>query len=375
MRESFTCRRRSLLSVLAISAFAVGCAEEPVAEEIVRPVRAIRVGSTVGQPTPEYTGQAEASEEVNLSFRVAGPLESRQADVGDRFEAGAEVARIDPQDFEVHLRNVEGQLVSARADLALAEDEYARAQGAYERDAVSDIELTRYREARNAALGNEATLQASVQSAKDDLEYSSLKAPFDGLITATYVENFEYVQARQPVLRMVDISTIELWIDVPEQFIANAPFVRNISVEFDAFPGQRVPATIGELGSEASRMTRTYPVSLVMEQPEGFTILPGMAGTAQGEIVVPGSEDVAFEIPMSALGERGEEGTFVWVFDPGEGRVARRTVETVRLTPRGVIVGGITPGEWVVTAGVYSLEEGQQVRLLDGADGDGAVQP
>ncbi len=342
-----------------------GCSREVESAPVVRPVRAIQIGATNIGDQGIYTGQAQATQEVNLSFRVAGPLVERGANVGDQFEAGDVVARIDPRDFEVNLRNVEGQLVSARADLARAEEEFQRATDAYERDAVSEIELVRKREARNAAQGNVATLEASVDSAKDDLDYTYLRAPFDGIITATYVENFEYVQARQPILRMVDISQIELWVDVPEQFISNAPYVRDIVVEFDAFPGRQIPAAIREIGSEASRLTRTYPVNLVMDQPEDITILPGMAGAARGNVVLPGEEGIAFEVPMSSLGQERAGETFVWIFDPDEGRVTRRVIETIRLTPRGAFVNGISPGEWVVTAGVHSLEENQQVTLLD----------
>ena len=63
-----------------------------------------------------------------------------------------------------------------------------------------------------------------------------------------------------------------------------------VKVEFDAFPGSPVPATIKDIGTEASSSTRTYPVTLALEQPTDQKILPGMAGRAFGE--PPGSDEI-----------------------------------------------------------------------------------
>ena len=78
-------------------------------------------------------------------------------------------------------------------------------------------------------------------------------------------------------------------VSIPESQSSLAPHVRNVKVRFDAFPGLGVPATIKEIGTEADKTTRSYPVRVIMDQPEGNRILPGMAGRASGEL----SEEVA----------------------------------------------------------------------------------
>ena len=92
------------------------------------------------------------------------------------------------------------------------------------------------------------------------------------------MENFEDVQNKQAILRLLDDSKIEMIIDIPEHLIINAAYVKDAFVVFDAFPGREIAATIKEIGTEASSTTRTYPVTLIMDQPEDIRILPGMTG-------------------------------------------------------------------------------------------------
>ena len=84
----------------------------------------------------------------------------------------------------------------------------------------------RAREERDRAAADVRSLEASVDAARDQLAYTELKAPLAGTVVATYVENFEDVQAKQAVLRILDDSRIEIVISVPEQIASHAlPYV------------------------------------------------------------------------------------------------------------------------------------------------------
>ena len=102
-----------------------------------------------------------------------------------------------------------------------------------------------------------------------------------------------------------------------------------------------------------------------MDQPEGATILPGMAGRATADVSRPGASGLVVPV-ASVFSVAGEDGSYVWVIDEASNTVARRAIETGQVTPHGIIVtSGIEVGEWVATAGVNSLREGQQVRIMD----------
>jgi RND family efflux transporter MFP subunit len=212
-----------------------------------------------------------------------------------------------------------------------------------------------------------AAEEAALTRAQLDLDYTNLHAPFSGIVVKTYVDNFENIRAKQPTIRLVDSSRIEMIVDIPESLISLVPQVKETIAVFDAFPDRLITGTIKEIGTEASDTTRTYPVTLIMDQPEDIKILPGMAGRVSAS--TPPQDVVAqagIEIPVSATFTTEEPGsTFVWVIDETSKTVSQRRVRTGNLTDRGItITEGLSPGEWIAIAGVHYLREGQQVKIL-----------
>jgi RND family efflux transporter MFP subunit len=361
-------RRLTILIISSVLVCLTSC-EKPVEErQSVRTVRAIKVGDVEAFVRRSFPGRAKATQEVNLSYRISGPLITLPVNVGDMVEEGDVLSRIDPRDFEVKLRNIQAQLQDAEAQQAVDENEYERAQSAHERGGVSDIELARDLAERDRARAQVQVLEASVRAAQDALEDTNLTAPFKGQIVAKYVENFEDVQAKQAILRLLDDSKIEMIIDIPEHLIMNAPYVRDGYVVFDAFPDREIHATIKEIGTEASSTTRTYPVTLIMDQPEDIRILPGMTGEASAKSPPPNVQEFqGAEVPVAAVIADDNEVSFVWVIDESSGRVTRRDIELGETTARGVLINGVEIGEIVAVAGAHYLREGQIVKVMDEA--------
>ena len=404
--------------------FTVGCSEETAVKEVIRPVKAIQIGNSQEFMERKFPGRSSATQEVDLSFRVSGPLITRPIVLGDEVKKGQVVARIDPRDYEVRLKNTEAQLARARArlkamrqarpekvsqlksDVVKAESALTRAMSEYNRvmriqkkdagaisqssidravDAKDRAEATLRQAEENLRIGmrgerkedieaqkaNIRSLQASVDSAKDKLGYTYLYAPFDGTIVKIYVENFEDVLPKQRVARLIDSSKIEFKVDVPEHLIILHPYVTELDVEFSAFPDRKIKASIKEIGKEASQTTRTYPVTLIMDQPEDIKIMPGMAGTATAVSAPPEMmAEKGIDVPSSAVFSSGDKKTFyVWVIDEKTKTATRREVKVAKLTAHGIrLKEGVKPGEWVATAGVQSIREGMEVRILAATD-------
>ncbi len=363
-----------IVLIVAIAILSVGCSDqETESKPKVRPVRAIQVGEPQLLGGRWFPGQAEPTEEVNLSFRVGGPLISRPINVGDVVKAGQVLARIDPQDYSVRLENVQGQLGTARRDLELAEKEYKRLTRIRKQDpgAISEAAIDRALAARDRSLEEIKSLKASVQHAKDQLSYTELEAPFDGSIVGIYVENFQDVKPKQSVVRLINLARVEMWVDIPEQLISRASYIKSLRVRFDTFPDRELSASIKEVGREATQATGTYPVNLIMDQPSDFTILPGMAGEVLAEIDLPADYSgdlkgsIGVEIPLSAVfSDKTGKQSYVWIVADADQTIHRREVQTGRVSDDGILIrDGLKAGEWVVTAGVEYLEEGQKVKL------------
>lgn len=362
-------RMLGLAAVLLSLATLPGCREDAPSQESVRPVRVLRVGDLSEFRGRQFPGRAEAVQFVDLSFRVSGTLQTMPARLGQEVTEGEVIARVDDRDFIVRVTAAEAGLTRAVAELARAEEEFARMSVAFERGAASEMEIVRTREARNIAAANVKSLEAEVQAARDALADTALRAPFSGEIAARFTENFEDIQARQRVLRIVDNSRIRFTVNIPEQMMAQLSAVDEIRCEFEAFPGQQLIARVDEVQREADPITRTFPITLVMDQPEGGRVLPGMTGRAW--VARMNTESMVtddFELPPSAVRQKAGEQSFVWVIDEASGVVKRRDVEIGRISPAGIRVRGIEPGDLVATAGAAFLRDGQRVRVLNESD-------
>ena len=183
-------RSRSSVACACLLAALVstGCRKAASEQEAIRPVRAIKVGDLKALGGREFPGRAKAKDEVDLSFRVPGPLVSLPVDVGSKVKKGDVIAAIDPRDFQAALDNAQGSLAKAQANLlamergsrpeeieqlkaavAEAEASYRQALAEHERNAEllpqrvvtkSDFDLGLARRDRTAA---------QVKKAKEDL--------------------------------------------------------------------------------------------------------------------------------------------------------------------------------------------------------------
>jgi RND family efflux transporter MFP subunit len=370
-------KNRLLLTMLMITTLLAlfACGEKEVVEkDPIRPIKAMKVGSEEPFGGRWFPGKATATQEANLSFRVPGTVQRIAVDVGTEVKQGDLLARLDPQDYQVALNNAQAQLRKASAGLELAESEYTRVARVFDKDpgAVSKSMVDVRKAELDTAKAQIVSAQAAVESAVDNLGYTYMKSPYDGVVVEKFVEQFEDVQAQQKIIRVLDNSSIEFTVQIPETLMEHVDIVRELgaNVVFDTFPDTEVPARIKEVGKEASKTTRTYPVTLIMDQPEGFKILPGMAGKAKGDrkatAEIAAQEGlVGVEIPITATFSDEAKQTFVWVVDERSHQVNKRAVTIINLTENGAMITGLEPGEIIATAGANMLVEGQQVRILE----------
>src|SRR5262245_22062455 len=109
--------RTSLCLIIIVFALIASCSRPapPMTQEVVRPVRTMIVGVPTESVRRAFPGQAEANEEADLSFRIAGSLIELPANVGDTVKKGQILAKLDPKDFEVRLRAAEEELRASQA--------------------------------------------------------------------------------------------------------------------------------------------------------------------------------------------------------------------------------------------------------------------
>ena len=344
-------RAHTIILFVLVSLLLSACEQPDPEARSIRKLRTIEVGDISNIRNGQLPGRARSAQEVDLSFDVSGTLTERPVSIGSMVNKGDLIARLDPRDFQANLR-------AAEADARIAKRNFDRGAELVATNFISEAEFDRL-EARVDIS------QANLDLAQKALTDSEIYAPFSGVIASLSVENFQSVRAKSPIARLLGVDMIEMVVNVSENQMANLPFIDNIEVEFDAFPGVRLPAAITEISSEASQTTRTFPITLSMKQLEERKVLAGMAGTAHITGTVSEAEGQGYVIPAGALhGEPVGNITKVWVVDQ-DNTVRSRQVSVGRVTAGGVqILEGLHAGDLIATAGIHTLSEGQEVIVV-----------
>ena len=333
--------------------------------EPMRPVPTAVVQPSLDSCMRFFPGKVKANRHVELAFSVPGLLELLNAEEGRGLCQGEVVARLDQRDYQHAL-----DAANARCDHA--KREFERYRNLWDQEIASEVEYENAKTAYEIAY-------ADLCICKKALEDTVLRVPFNGLVVRRYMENFEHVQAKQPILSFQDISVIRVVIQVPERLIAREGMdgLDEIQVHFDADSEKErwLEAFVLEYVAESDCVTRTYDVVVALPPPEDLKVFPGMTATVKANIIClstpsPSEEDATI-IPVESLW-RGSDGiSYVWVIDPDGGNPEKRPVKTAVLSGDCVeISGGLEPGKLVATAGLRALREDQLVRpMISGKEG------
>jgi len=343
----------ALIPVLLLAA----CGGKP-AEPSPRPAMVTRASIAAGA-LEAYAGEVRAREEPSLSFRVPGKILRRLVDAGATVHAGQPLAELDPSDARLQSEAARAALLSAESDLALAKAEMTRYQNLADKQLVS---RSLY-DARVASLqAAEARVrQARAQSAAsgNQVDYSVLRAPRDGVISQRLAEAGQVVAAGQPVFLLAANGEREVLISVPEQGLQRFAVGRELAVELWARPGERFPGVVRELAPAADPTTRTFAARVAFAAPDGVEL--GQSARVYARV----DGDSRPRLPLSALTQKNGQAA-VWVVDPNTHQVHSRAIAIGAYGEDGVpVLSGLRPDEWVVAAGAHLLLEGQKVTPID----------
>ena len=353
-----------LAAVAAVFLYDGGKTDNEDTTPPVRPVKSIVVGKSQLTAPLRFPGVVDASTGVDLSFEVNGRIVEFPVSRGQQVNKGDILARLDDRDYA-------NQVKTNEAELAYAESNFERMKAALEKNAVSKDE---YAKAKATADKARATLDISRKS----LEDTKLKARFSGVVSETFADNFDTVSAGTPILKLQDLSVLDLIVSVPESYVLSAPastrakFVFEAS--FDSLPGRVFPVRVKDAALVADTVTQTYRATVSLDAPKDLDILPGMTCTVTAYIPAgeaDEADDTQLSVPSNAVGAAFDKSFFVWRLDDnGDGTYTTRRA-TVTLGHRSgeniFITEGLKLGDRIAVAGVTVLTEGRIVRLTEEA--------
>jgi len=340
--------------IIAASFLLGGCDEEVAVQK--PPLVKVQKISAVNAATEEnYSGVVRGRYETNLSFQVGGKIISREVQTGSRVRAGEILMTLDPKDIVEQSRSAEAQVASTLAQLKLAKANLDRYSELFKAEAIAAAVLDQYKTEFDAAQAAYDAAVAQAQQTQNALDYTTLTANADGVISSVNAEVGQVVAAGQDVLTLVQTNEFEVACDVPENKISNVQIGQRVTINFWA-TGEVISGTVREISPMADSASRTFTVKISL--PEVSNIQLGMTANVSLRENFSG----AIILPLSAIYQTGDAAQ-VWLVDGG--KVSLKKIEVVAFDDNSVQVHGLQAGDVVVVAGVNKLRDGQEVRTGD----------
>ena len=352
--------RPNPLIAFAMLLLLAGCeANTAPATKSERPVQVQRVAFENENAAHDFVGVVRARYETDLGFRVAGKIVARLVNMGDRVRAGDVVARLDPQDLKLQVQSAEAELSAATTNLAQAAADLDRYTTLRSSGWASVADFDRKKSARGEAEGRLERARRALDLARNQLDYTDLKADADGVITATLVEAGQVVAIGQAVARLAHRGEKEAVVALPETWLGIAR-KSNATVRLWSDRERSFPATLRELSPQADAASRTYAARFTIKDADD-TVAFGMTATVT--LARAGEAQVA-RLPLSAILNRGA-GPTVYLVDES-GALMQRPVAVASFTEdTALVTSGLNVGDKVVTLGVQKLEAGLKVRTIE----------
>ncbi len=292
------------------------------------------------------TGKLSSKTEINLSFKTGGIISSLSVAEGESVESGHLLARLD-------MTEISAQAEQAKLAYEKSNRDYQRVQNLY-KDSVATLE--NLQDSKTAL----EVARANMEIAGFNLNYSSIKAPFNGKVLRKLAEENEIVGPGQPVL--IFSSTEADWVlkaSLSDRDIVNIELGDSALVSFDAIPEKTFHAEVVELGQAADPYTGTYEVELKVNNM-GQKMMSGLIGKAR---IFPSIWIECLNIPVDALFDASGLSGYVFVLQ--DDTAYKRKIQVSGIAERLCVLSGLSEGEKVIVDGVNYIKSGDKVVVAE----------
>ena len=366
---------KKLMYIFLVLSVLTGCKEKKDAGAMKgMPTLAISVAKPIVKDitlTKDYPGYLTTEKTVNLVARVNGTLQSVSYAPGGRVKKGQLLFVIEPTLYNDKVAQAEAELKTAQAQLEYARNNYSRMKEAVKSDAVSQIQVLQSESVIEgvAAVSN---AEAALSTARTNLGYCYVRAPFDGTISKSTVDVGSYVGGS---LQPVTLATIykddqmyayfnvadNQWLEMSmnnQQPTKELP--KKIMVQLGKEGTESYPATLDYLSPNVDLNTGTLMVRANFDNPQGV-----LKSGLYVSITLPyGEADHAILVKEASIGT-DQLGKFLYAVNDSD-IVHYRHIEIGQLindTLRQVL-GGLSPQERYVTEALMKVRDGMKIKPI-----------
>ncbi|MBN1594183.1 MAG: efflux RND transporter periplasmic adaptor subunit [Candidatus Coatesbacteria bacterium] len=326
------------------------------------------------QTTIQVTGVVKAAQEAKLGTKVPGRVAKVNVDEGDKVEKDHELVVLEQTDFKLAVQEAEAAVKNARASASVAKVSLEKANRDYERflklrnqSAVSeqsfeDVDTAKRVAADKLTLAQAGLAQANARldSVKQQLSDSIIRAPFSGVVVGKMTNEGEFVGAGgPPLVWLMDLSTVKIDVGIPEENSGKVSVGQSARVTLDAFPGKSFTGEVITVNPRVDANNRSYNVQIQVDNDDPDYFLN--SGMFARVTLITGIKDDALIVPSKALVTvEGKRLLYV-----AEKSVAKERRIVVGAADNGnvEIISGLEPEEQVIIEGNWALTDGQEVTI------------
>jgi RND family efflux transporter MFP subunit len=372
----------------------------PVQQAVARTITSGSTGAPVVGSLLDASGYVVAMRDAVVSSQLIARVDAVPIEAGEKVKQGQVVARLDDSMYRANLEQSVVQAAAARATLAqaklAAEDArptYVREQKELAGGLISQDTFDTTKESYDAAQAavevddqNLAAAQAAVVINERNMDYTVIRAPFDGVVTAKNAQPGQIVSPQFSggggIAEIVDMNSLEVDVDVSENYISRVHPNQPASITLDAYPDWHIPAHVIAIIPTADKSKATVSVRVGFNEGDP-RVLPQMgarvsfladappAGSSTADSTASGSSasgsptagNTVVTIPSAAV-ETGSDSSTGTVFVINGNTVAGRSVRLgARSGDNQWILSGLDPGANVAIGDFSKLHDGVRVRI------------
>ncbi len=346
-------------------------AEKPI------PVRITEVRAKDLWVTVSSVGTVKPNLMVVVKPKIPGKIVKIHVDEGDKIKKGDVLIELDPEDYELAVKNARAALKAAqfaneeaKVSLKETEEDWKRYKRLYEKKVIAkqkwDHMNAGYHKAKilkDLTAAKVSRAKVALEMALTNLKNTKLIAPFDGIVAKRLVDPGDRVYTMPPtaLLVVMDISKVKVVTDVPERDMENVHLHAEADIRFDALPGKTFTGKITKIYPDVDPVTRNFTVEIELDNP-GQKLRAGMFAHVQ----IKTKRIRGLVIPRSAMLKI--PGTGVFYAFKVEGKTVKKVNLETGITEGNLvqIIKGLQEGDRVVTVGNTRLRTGTKIEIVEG---------
>ena len=290
-----------------------------------------------------YSGTFEPNKETKISAEIQGKINEVLVDAGSIVNKGQSLVQLDNSLLKLQLQNIEVQIEGLEADV----NRYTILAKA---DAIQGVQLEKSLLGLKSAKVQKATLVEQISK-------TTIKAPFNGVVTAKLSEEGAFAAPGVPLLQITDITNLKFTVNVPENELSQFKLNQSYSLSADAYSEILLTGKTTMIGSKAN-MGSSFPVQFMVNNTSDLKIKSGMFGKVLLKSETSGKGII---IPSSAI-QGTENQSQVYGVKNGKAILQNITISK-KIQNKAVVSNGLNEVDVIVTNGYINLFDGANVTV------------